>query len=431
MANRAGAAAGVNGDFFDIDNTQASLGGEIQAGAADQERRLRRLGARRRQQDRPRPARRHDAAGERRRSTAPTQPVLTLNAANARRRARPAAIVAYTSAWGSQIRSRGMAGVDQRRRGPGPGRQGRRGPHRPPARARSRTARSTSSAATPPRTRSRRSSPATRSTLTYGLKDAAAQQMQWAIGTNKPLIHERRRARRRATRRVAPRTAIGFKDGGKTMFLLITDGRQAHGRGGHDAHADRADARRPRRRHAASTSTAAARRRSSRAPLGGDDRDAAQHALRRPGARRPDRHRPLRRARATARSTTRSSSRRRSRAIFPGLHRTLTASGLDDHQTPVARAVDVRWTAQRRRRAPGRRQGRHHGRRATIDGVKQDTKVRVLHPLRTLELSSSRLSYRRRAAEPRADAEGHRPRRPGLHRPDRAAGHDARLRPRR
>src|SRR3954471_24197729 len=32
MANRAGAAAGVNGDFFDIDSTQASLGGEIQAG---------------------------------------------------------------------------------------------------------------------------------------------------------------------------------------------------------------------------------------------------------------------------------------------------------------------------------------------------------------------------------------------------------------
>src|SRR3954454_22221323 len=32
QANRAGATAGVNGDFFDIDSTQASLGGEIQAG---------------------------------------------------------------------------------------------------------------------------------------------------------------------------------------------------------------------------------------------------------------------------------------------------------------------------------------------------------------------------------------------------------------
>src|SRR3954471_6353906 len=33
MANRAGAAAGVNGDFFDIDSTQASLGGEVQNGS--------------------------------------------------------------------------------------------------------------------------------------------------------------------------------------------------------------------------------------------------------------------------------------------------------------------------------------------------------------------------------------------------------------
>ena len=32
QAARAGATAGVNGDFFDIDSTQASLGGEIQAG---------------------------------------------------------------------------------------------------------------------------------------------------------------------------------------------------------------------------------------------------------------------------------------------------------------------------------------------------------------------------------------------------------------
>ncbi len=32
MANRVGAAAGVNGDFFDIDSTQASIGGEIKGG---------------------------------------------------------------------------------------------------------------------------------------------------------------------------------------------------------------------------------------------------------------------------------------------------------------------------------------------------------------------------------------------------------------
>ena len=51
--------------------------------------------------------------------------------------------------------------------------------------------------------------------------------MQWAIGTNKPLIQNGVAVPQGDTS-VAPRTAIGFKDGGKTMFLLVTaDGRQA------------------------------------------------------------------------------------------------------------------------------------------------------------------------------------------------------------
>ncbi len=49
--------------------------------------------------------------------------------------------------------------------------------------------------------------------------------MQWAIGTNKPLVTNGV-ALAQGDTSVAPRTAIGFKDGGKTMFLLITDGRQ-------------------------------------------------------------------------------------------------------------------------------------------------------------------------------------------------------------
>jgi hypothetical protein len=62
-------------------------------------------------------------------------------------------------------------------------------------------------------------------TLSYGLKDDVARQMQWAIGTNKPLVTNGAAVKQTDTS-VAPRTAIGFKDGGRTMFLLITDGRQ-------------------------------------------------------------------------------------------------------------------------------------------------------------------------------------------------------------
>ena len=58
MANRVGAAAGVNGDFFDIDSHTSLARRRGQGRRADQERRLQRLGARRRHQGRHRPARR-------------------------------------------------------------------------------------------------------------------------------------------------------------------------------------------------------------------------------------------------------------------------------------------------------------------------------------------------------------------------------------
>ena len=161
MANRAGAAAGVNGDFFDIDSTQASLGGEIQAGQLIKSADFSgwaHVGV-----TKDGIGRLVDLTLQATASLNGTdKPVVTLNAASSG--GVPAdSIVAYTSAWGSQIRGRSMAGRRQRRRGPGPGRQGRRGPPRGRQRARSRTARSTSSAVTPAPTPSRRSSPATRS----------------------------------------------------------------------------------------------------------------------------------------------------------------------------------------------------------------------------------------------------------------------------
>ena len=98
------------------------------------------------------------------------------------------------------------------------------------------------------------------------------------------------------TPRSHPRTAIGFKDGGKTLLLVTADGRQAARRSASRCARPRSSwptsAPRPR-----STSTAAARRRWSPAPLGEDTRDAPQRPVRRPAS-------------ATTRTASACSSRR-------------------------------------------------------------------------------------------------------------------------
>src|SRR3954447_5098438 len=109
QAARAGATAGVNGDFFDIDSTQASLGGELQAGKLIKSA---------------------DYSGWAHVGVSKTgigqlvdmalqatanlngadKPVVTLNAASSG--GVPAgSIVAYTSAWGSATRARSFAGA--------------------------------------------------------------------------------------------------------------------------------------------------------------------------------------------------------------------------------------------------------------------------------------------------------------------------------
>ncbi|HEY6891151.1 MAG TPA: phosphodiester glycosidase family protein [Solirubrobacter sp.] len=380
MANRAGAAAGVNGDFFDIDSTQASLGGEIQAGQLIKSA---------------------DAGGWAHVGVSKSglgqlvdltlqasadlngtvKPILTLNAASSG--GVPAgSIIAYTSAWGSQIRSRSVAGVanvaevlvqDDKvvevHNSAGTGAI--------PDGAYYLVGRDAGADAI------KALKPGDPVKLTYGLKDSATQQMQWAIGTNKPLIQNGVAVPQGDTS-VAPRTAIGFKDGGKTMFLLITDGRQTQ----------------------AALGTTLAQTAQMLLDLGADtglnlDGGGSTTLV----------ARPLGGTTATLRNTPSDGQERADPTgiglfvgagngkvgsivvspeeprIFPGLHRTLTGVGLDDHQTRVSGAT---WT--RNVSAPADAKDDITA-TATIDGVTQDAKVRVLHPLRTLELSSNRLSY--------------------------------------
>jgi 3',5'-cyclic AMP phosphodiesterase CpdA len=84
--------------------------------------------------------------------------------------------------------------------------------------------------------------------------------------------------------------------------------------------------------------------------------------------------------------------------VFPGLHRTLTAKGVDSNQTPVPVARgDVRWSASAgsidagQLAAPADATGTITV-RSTTDTAQAQTKVSVLHALDALELSTNRLS---------------------------------------
>ncbi len=399
MANRAGATAGVNGDFFDIDSTQASLGGEVKAGELIKSADVSgwaHVGVTK------------DGIGRlvdlTLQATATLdgteKSVVTLNAASSG--GIPAGgIIAYTSAWGSQTRGRSVAGVADvaealvqdgnvvdvhTAAGSGPIPDG----------AFYLVGRDAGADAI------KGLEPGDPVTLTYGLKDEAARQMQWAIGTNKPLVTNGALVPQ-GDKSVAPRTAIGFKDGGKTMFLLITDGRQTNAALGTtleqtgqmllDLGADTGL-----NLDGGGSTTLVAR------PLGATPRPCAT----RPPTARSAPIRPVSASSshpATARSS-RSPSRRRSRASSRAcIARSARSASTITRCASPAPPGSAPWPTAHRHRADRRC---HAGRQGAAPAP-------AAHA-RALEQPAL---VRRCRREP--DARGHRPRRRGLHRPDRAA----------
>ena len=81
------------------------------------------------------------------------------------------------------------------------------------------------------------------------------------------------------------------------------------------------------------------------------------------------------------------------------------------------------------RRARRRRRADHRPRRRRQAASEAD--VRVLNPLKTVELSTEKLAIAEAGADGRGRRRGDRPRRRGLHRADRAGGPRTRLQPRR
>jgi hypothetical protein len=231
--------------------------------------------------------------------------------------------------------------------------------------------------------------------LTYGLADDIAKQARFAIGHNSVLV-ENGVANPNLDGSVNPRTMLGFKDGGRTMILATADGRQApvNGMTGRQ----QADlmvslgAELAVNLDGGGSTTMVAR------PLGVPNvlvRNSPSDGYERadpngvgifvaPGNGKVD----------DIVVTPGDGDAK----VFPGLSRTLTAKGIDDHDTPVPLARgDVRWSANSGTvdggllRAPKDAGGTIKV-RSTTDEAQAETKVRVLGALSRLELSSERLS---------------------------------------
>jgi exopolysaccharide biosynthesis protein/3',5'-cyclic AMP phosphodiesterase CpdA len=397
-ANKAGAVAAVNGDFFDIDNSQAPLGVAVQDGnllKSPQASGWPAVGV-----GKDGLGRLIDATLD---ATATvhgvTYKIATINAANSS----PAAdsMVAFTSHWGTYTRQIGTGGATKVAEaliqdgkvvsvtdGAGSGAI--------PEGAFVLVGTGTQADAI------KAFQVDDKAALSYALKDDVAKDMRFALGSNVQLVKDGQ-ALANGDPSNAPRTAIGFKDGGKTMLLVTADGRQTtvpgptltqwgqilKGLGAEtamnlDGGGSTTMVARPLGDFAATVRNT---------PSDGHERndpdgvglfvtpgDGQVHDLVVQGADQAD--------------ASDDDPR-----VFPGLHRTLTAKAVDDHQTPVTIARgDVRWSANGASVANGQLAAPSDASgaitvRATTDSAQQDTKVRVLHPLDQLELSSARLSF--------------------------------------
>jgi hypothetical protein len=402
QANAAGAVAGVNGDFFDIGNSGASLGFEIAGGA------LRKSGTRNNGQ-----------------SIGVTQGGVgrLMNLALAAKAVfggadHPIAgynkvgvdtntIGAYTSEWGAYDRQANLGG-------------------NPPVAnvaevwvadgkvVKAATAPGAGKGTLPEGTTAlvgREAAATTLRTLgvgdavelTYGVNPEMEDRYRFAVGTDAQLVRggepvpdaEANAGASGAS--IAPRTAIGFKDGGKTMILLTVDGPGGTGKGGSTLPQvarmmDDLGAETAVNLDGGGSTTMVGR------ALGAFD--ATVRNVPSDGNERSDPNGvgvfvTKGNGRVEELVVTPGSGAAR---VFPGLHRTLRASAVDDHQAPVA--LDrgtVRWSATAGSVDNGAFRAPADGDRtvtvrSTTDAAHTDTKVRVLGALDGLELSSKRLS---------------------------------------
>ncbi|MFG1711156.1 phosphodiester glycosidase family protein [Nonomuraea sp. M3C6] len=402
-ANKAGAVAGVNGEFFDIGNSNAALGGEVQNGqlikSAD-------IGGRQhvgvsndgiaQLVDLTVKATANFAGAD--------HAVLSINAANGG--GVPAdGLIAFTSAWGDYSRNRGLGGVGNDQIAEVLVENGSVVSVTPNGPA--------GSGAIPDdgfvlvgrgaaATAIRALQPGNPVTLSYELADNVAKTMKFALGHGGTTVSGGQVVGGLDTS-IAPRTALGFKDGGRTLVLATWDGPGGTGKGGVGIDKEARDLVAMGVETAVNLDGGGSTTMVARA-LG--ENDATVRNLPSDGHERNDPngvgvfvakgdgklHELLVKLAPGAASADGGVK------VFPGLHRTLVAEGVDDHQTPVE--VDpksVRWSARGASVSGGTIEApaKEHGSvkvEARVGHEKAHEEVTVLNPVNSVELSSQRLS---------------------------------------
>ncbi|MGE4425641.1 MAG: phosphodiester glycosidase family protein [Solirubrobacteraceae bacterium] len=400
-ADKAGAVAGINGDFFDIGNSGAPHGIAIKGGELLKGQNQGSWGNAGVGQDGIGRTM-VDVSLEAKATFGGTEhPIATLNAPNVNSQAPAGSIVAFTPHWGATSRARGVNGAtdiaevlvrDGKVVSVNPTGAGAEAIAKNELYLVGREAGAEAIRAL---------EPGDDVALTYGLKDEIAKQLKFAVGGNRELVRDGEIVPQ-TDHSIAPRTLIGFKDGGRTMIMVTADGRQAPVDG--LTFPEAADLMHRLGAESAvnldgggSTTMVARRRGNDRVSVRNSPSDGVERAdpngvgvFVAPGS-----------GKAEELVLTPDEPK-----VFPGMHRTLDVKAVDSNAVavPVARG-DVRWSAKGGTvsnglvGAPADAKGTIDV-RSTIDGAQTDTKVRVLGPLASLELSSNRLSIPEMASSP-------------------------------
>lgn len=239
--------------------------------------------------------------------------------------------------------------------------------------------------------------------ISYGITPEAAADYKFAVGTDAQLVRDGAavpdaEANAGASgNAIAPRTAIGFKDGGKTMILLTVDGPGGTGRGGATLPQvakmlDDLGAETAVNLDGGGSTTMVGRGLGlpeatvRNVPSDGNERadpNGVGVVVKKGNGQIED---------LIVRASGEAAS------VFPSMHRTLTASGVDSNQYPVDTGSAVRWSTSAGSidaglaAAPNEPDSRFTV-RATTSGAQGEQRLRVLGKLRTLEASTSRISF--------------------------------------
>jgi exopolysaccharide biosynthesis protein len=398
QANDAGAVAGVNGDFFDLGNSNAALGFEFQDG------RLRKSGDR---NDGQAFGVTTDGLGQLLNLALDAsatwdgvaRPLSGLNES-----AIPAdAIAAYTRAWGDYSRARLTGGATDTTEVWVAGGRVVRAPHAPEGgRLPGGTTALVGTGAGAEALRTLADGDFVE--LAYEVSPAIASELQFAVGTDVVLVSggvqrpDSETSQGAAGTSPAPRTAIGFADGGTTLLLVTIDGPGGTGRGGvtlpklasimHGLGAETAV-----NLDGGGSTTMVAR--ALGAPL------ASLRNVPSDGQERSDPNGVgIFVAPGTGRVEELVLSPEGDRArVFPGMRLRLGVRAVDDHLTPVEiDRDDVRWDANAGRVSEAGVLRAPDGRARTISvtarsrDARERARIRVLGELDGIELSSARLA---------------------------------------